>query len=86
MITQIKEILKANANSASHSIKWEALKAFMRGHILSYGAYKQKEKRAVLTELEKEIRSLELQHSLTNNKECLTQLTQKRVSYVHPEG
>lgn len=35
--------LEANANSASHSTIWEALKAFMRGHILSYGAYKHLE-------------------------------------------
>uniref|UniRef100_A0A3B3SRR6 exodeoxyribonuclease III n=1 Tax=Paramormyrops kingsleyae TaxID=1676925 RepID=A0A3B3SRR6_9TELE len=81
MTTQIIFFLETNANSASHSIIWEALKAFMRGHNLSYGAYKIKEKRARLRELENEIRTLELEHSMSNNEKTLTQLTQKRILY-----
>lgn len=69
MSTQIQIFLEANVNSASDSIIWEALKAFMRGQIISFGSYKSKEKRTVLAELEKEIRSLELEHSMTNNEE-----------------
>ena len=81
MNSQIDQFLMANVNSASHANIWEALKAFMRGHILSYSAHKTREKRQTLLKLEEEIKSLEQQHSQTNAMDIFNTLTAKRIEY-----
>lgn len=81
MNSQIDLFLEANLNSASHANIWEALKAFMRGCILSYSAHKLREKRKTLSKLEEEIRTLERQHSETKRVNTLNSLTMKRIQY-----
>lgn len=49
MTTNIEIILDANSNSSSHANIWEALKACMRGQMLSYSAHKVKQIRERLT-------------------------------------
>ena len=44
MTTNIEIFLDANSNSSSHPNIWEALKAYIRGHVLSYSAHKVKKK------------------------------------------
>lgn len=45
MTTNIAIFLEANSNSSSHANIWDALKAYMRGHIFSYSAHKAKQMR-----------------------------------------
>lgn len=63
----INLLLETNSNSSSHSNIWEALKAYMRGQVLSYVTQKIREKRKVLTSLEVEIRNLEREYAYTKN-------------------
>ena len=77
----IDQYLEANSNTSSHGNIWEALKAYMRGQILSYSAHKTKEKRKLLLSLEKEIRNLELDHANTKSEETFNVLASKRVQY-----
>lgn len=81
MNTNIKIFLEANSNSSSHANIWEALKAYMRGHILSYGAHKAKVNRETLAKLERGIRKLEQDHYATKKEEHLNALTRTRMLY-----
>lgn len=67
MNTNIEIFLEANSNSSSHANIWEALKAYMRGHILSYGAHKAKVNRETLAKLKTRTRML--YNNLCTNKE-----------------
>ena len=73
--TQIDLFLETNVNSASNAITWDALKAFMRGCILSNSTCKSKERRKELTKLDREIRILEQKHSDTKRMDILISLT-----------
>ena len=81
MNNQIDIFLETNLNSAPHSIVWDSLKAYMRGHILSYCSHKVKEKKKMLIKLEKEIRECEQLHCNIKNQETLNTLSQKRLIY-----
>lgn len=81
MSGNIEIFLEANTNSSSQSNIWEALKAFMRGHILSYSAHKAREKRRKLVKLEMDIRKLEQDHQASKNDEHLTSLLKIRTMY-----
>ena len=78
---QIEDFLKINVNSASPSTVWEALKAFLRGQISSFGAFKQKKSRQILNTLDKEIHELEKKHAETNQAEILHILRKKRLEH-----
>uniref|UniRef100_A0A3B5KZT9 exodeoxyribonuclease III n=1 Tax=Xiphophorus couchianus TaxID=32473 RepID=A0A3B5KZT9_9TELE len=81
MNAKIDMYLEVNLNTSSHSNIWEALKAYMKGHIISYVSHKNKQKREQLAQLEKDIRTLEIDHSKTKHPELLGVLKQKRISY-----
>ena len=65
MTTNIEIFLDANANYSSHANIWEALKAYMRGHVLSYSTHKVKKNRETLTKLESDIKKLEQDYITT---------------------
>lgn len=48
MRAHIDVFMEMNINSSSHAFIWEALKAYMRGQILSYSSHKIREKRRLL--------------------------------------
>lgn len=73
--------LETNLNTASHSVVWETLKAYMRGHIISYLSHKNKQKRDQLSQLEREIKIFEIQHAQTKQSETLSALKLKRILY-----
>lgn len=83
MNNQIDVYLETNLNTSSHCNIWEALKAYMRGHIMS-AAYKNNIRRETLSQLEKDIRILEQDHSMTKKPESLNTLNKKRVLYNNP--
>lgn len=73
--------LETNLNTASHSVVWETLKAYMRGNIISYLSHKNKQKRDQLLQLEHEIKILETQHAPTKQSKTFSSLKQKRTLY-----
>lgn len=77
----IDVFMATNTNSSSHAFIWEALKAYMRGQILSYSSYKIREKRKTLANLENEIRDLEHEHTQTKSEMVLNTLSLKRIQY-----
>lgn len=48
MDKKLDQYLETNLNTSSHSIVWEALKANMRGHIISYLSFKNKKRDQIL--------------------------------------
>ena len=76
---QIEDFLVINVNSASPSIIWETLKAYLRGQITSFGATKHRKSRQFLNTLDKEIHELENKYAETNRAEILHLLTKKRL-------
>lgn len=61
---QIELFLETNVTSdVTYSIIWESLKAFLRGHIISYCANAKKQKQKRLIELTDLIAHLDNQHS-----------------------
>lgn len=53
MTTNIEIFSNANWNPSSHANIWEALKGYMRGHVLSYSATKQKKNGETQAKLER---------------------------------
>ena len=58
----------------SPSILWETAKAVMRGKIISYSSYKKKKERALETELELKIKTLEAAHAASQDEQLLSEL------------
>ncbi len=58
MNNHIDVYLETNLNSSSHSNIWEALKAYMRGHIMSYVAHKKKGKERSIIQIRKRHRNI----------------------------
>lgn len=77
----IDVFMETNTNSSSHVFIWEALKAYMRGQILSYSSHKIREKKKTLANLENEIRDLEREHTHTKSEMVLNTLSLKRIQY-----
>uniref|UniRef100_A0A3Q2QE32 exodeoxyribonuclease III n=1 Tax=Fundulus heteroclitus TaxID=8078 RepID=A0A3Q2QE32_FUNHE len=80
MTTKIEIFIDANSNSFSHANIWEALKAYMRGHILSYSAHKRKEQLARQLEIENNIKLLENQFYCTKPTETSNDLKSARTA------
>ena len=80
MSKNIEIFLDANLNSPSHANIWEALKAYMRGQMLSYNAHKIKQIRERLTKLERDIKKQEQDYIATKKEEHLNTLTKTRNS------
>ena len=81
MTTNIEIFLEANSASSSHANISEALKAYMRGQILSYSAHKVKQNREKLAELERDIKRYEQDHIATKKEEDLNRLIKTRMQY-----
>lgn len=61
--TKIKTFLEINKKGElSSEIMWDALKAVIRGKILSFCASKKKDRQLILSELNKELNNLETRH------------------------
>ena len=58
---EIDNYFKDNTNETTAGIKWEAFKAFLRGHIISYTSSKTRESRQKRQQLESKIQTLQEQ-------------------------
>lgn len=56
---EIDNYFKDNTNETTASIKWDAFKAFLRGHIISYTSSKTRESRQKRQQLESKIQALQ---------------------------
>ncbi len=77
----IDNFMITNKNSASSGIIWEAMKAFLRGQIISYSSSKKKQYQKQSQLLEKEISTMERQHSKTKDAQLFQQLQSKKLEY-----
>lgn len=78
---QLECYFNMNSNSASPAIVWEALKAYIRGNIISYSSWKKKQYVAKLNSLEMDIKNLEKQHFQLQSQTILDQLTVMKAEY-----
>ena len=78
---QLECYFNIDSNSASPAIVWEALKAYIRGNIISYSSWKKKQYVAKLNSLEMDIKSLEKQHFQLQSQTILDQLTVMKAEY-----
>lgn len=78
---QIDFFLTVNKGSASPSIVWESMMAYIRGSTISYSSWKKKQYRAQILSLENEIKTLENEHSHSKTQATLDKLTAKRAEY-----
>lgn len=70
---QIDEYFQINTTQTTACVKWEAVKAFLRGHIISYTGSKSKKTQETRLKLENRIRALQtkVNHSKNINKSQL---------------
>lgn len=79
MRKEIKMFLDENDNGEVDSaIVWDALKAVIRGRIISFCAHEKKEKQLRLLNLNKELKDLETQHKREQKKNLLTEIKKVR--------
>ena len=79
---QITLYIETNLPTApSAGIAWEALKAFLRGHIIQHSSYKKKENAAKLKELESKIGIAEEKFKNNSNSENLRTLTKLKYDF-----
>lgn len=80
--SHIKLFLETNSETApSPSILWEALKAYLRGQIISFSSHRKKEYWKELELLEAEITSLAKEHLKTRSEGIHRALLRKRNQY-----
>uniref|UniRef100_H3AJC5 Uncharacterized protein n=1 Tax=Latimeria chalumnae TaxID=7897 RepID=H3AJC5_LATCH len=71
--------LELNKNSeARRESKWEACKAFIRGHAISFAPFQKKARKKETESLEKDIKELEMMHVATQSPETLNKLVAKK--------
>uniref|UniRef100_A0A3B4X6N3 Reverse transcriptase domain-containing protein n=1 Tax=Seriola lalandi dorsalis TaxID=1841481 RepID=A0A3B4X6N3_SERLL len=75
------KILTNSETAPSPSILWEALKAYLRGQIISFTSLRKKEHWKELELLEAEIRNLEKEHFKTRSEGLYRALIRKRNQY-----
>ena len=63
---KIDTYFQINTNQTNACIRWEAFKAYIRGQIISFTSTKNREQKAEINELERQIKSLEID---INNKD-----------------
>lgn len=81
---QLDWFLKTNKNSASLSIVWESLKAYIqyiRGTIISYSSWKKKSYQSNLNSIALNLKAFERQHSQSQSQAIFDQLIAKQVEY-----
>lgn len=78
---QIEEFFQINTNQTSACVRWDAFKAFLRGHIISYTGNKSKKARRDRLELETKIRTIQERVYQTNDKDLKKELLLLRAEY-----
>lgn len=78
---QIDEFFKINTNQTSTSIKWEAFKAYLRGHIISYIGYKSKKTKQDKIYLENKIKEAQKRIYEDSDPEAEKELLLLRAEY-----
>ena len=78
---QIEEFFKINTTQTTACIRWEAFKAFLRGHIISYTGSKSKKAREERLDLEKKMKTLQEKVYETNNPQLEKELLILRSEY-----
>ena len=77
----IEEFFKINTTQTTACIRWEAFKAFLRGHIISYTGSKSKKAREERLDLEKKMKTLQEKVYETNNPQLEKELLILRSEY-----
>lgn len=79
--THIDVYFKVNTTQTSASTRWEAFKANTRGQMISYTSSISNKKHLKLTELEKDIKELEIEINHNDTKEIRQRLASLRAQY-----
>lgn len=76
---EIKQYMEVNNNGeVGPEIVWDALKAVMRGKVISFCAYQKKQRQLRLYELNKELKELETKHKKGSNPNLNSKLKEVR--------
>lgn len=78
---QIDDFFKINTTQTTACTKWEAFKAFFRGHIISYTGYKSKKNQEVRSQLESKIKILQEKFNKDHNSQLEKELLILRAEY-----
>lgn len=70
--------MEVNNNGEGTEIVWDAMKAVVRGKIISFCAYQKKQRQLKLLELNKELRKLETKHKEEPNPNLTSKLKEIR--------
>ena len=70
-----------NTNQTNARIRWEAFKAYIRGQIISFTSTKNKKQKAEINNLEKQLKSLEIDIKNKDDPEKQKQLLILRTEY-----
>uniref|UniRef100_A0A3Q2CN90 exodeoxyribonuclease III n=1 Tax=Cyprinodon variegatus TaxID=28743 RepID=A0A3Q2CN90_CYPVA len=80
--SQINLYIETNVPSApSAGVAWEALKAFLRGHIIQYASFKKRESLAKLQDLEQQIAITESSFKRNSSSANLNKLTKLKYEF-----
>lgn len=79
--THIDNYFTTNTDQTSASIRWEAFKAYIRGHMISYTSSKSNKFRQQMKELESKIKDLESAASLDNSTQTKQELMALKAEY-----
>lgn len=76
---EIKHYMEENNNGeVGPEIVWDALKAVIRGKVISFCAYQKKQRQSRLSELSKELKELETKHKKGSNPNLISKLKEIR--------
>lgn len=78
---KIDAYFQINTNQTNACIRWEAFKAYIRGQIISFTSTKTRKQKAEINELEKQIKSLEIDINNNNDPEKQKRLLILRTEY-----
>lgn len=75
MGNEIENYFKDNTNQTTAGIKWDAFKAFLRGHVLSYTSSKTRESHRKRQQLEYKIQIFKNKKKNEKKNECSYELS-----------
>ncbi len=78
---EIDNYFRDNTTQTTAGIKWDAFKAFLRGHIISYTSSKSREARQKREQLESRIRTLQEEVFMNRNPAAEKELLLLRAKY-----
>ena len=78
---QIDDYFVNNTTQTSAAIRWEAFKAFLRGHMISFTSFKQKSWRLEMQQLEKKIKETESKHFKNPSQQSFKEHNEFRAKY-----